>query len=676
MKILLCKTYLLLLMAMLFSANLFSQTQLTNIPTFYIKTEKNATITSTDIWVNATLTIVSNNPTECIKDSTIKIRGRGNATWNMAKKSYKFKFPISSRILNMPAKDKDWVMLANYADKTLIRNAVAFEIGRRLGMEYTPAVRFADIYLNGEFLGNYTITDQLNVDKNRVNIEKQDTSDVELPKISGGYLMEINGLLDTSDDPFYVNTSKGLNVIVKYPDEEDINAQQFAYITDFVNRFENTLFSSTYANSLTGYRSMVDTTEIVNWYLACELTGNSDSFWSTYWHKKRASDKVIFGPLWDFDIAFNNDDRLGDATQKLMRIYGHNPKDWISQFATDSWFLSKVYKRFVEVKKSGLLEHLQAYIDSIASNLDASQKINFTRWNILNTVVYRELTARGTYQAEIDFLKKYLTNRFAYLENGLKCIEPPALSSSVNSDNYYAIINNTTGKAIDIQNASVTQSAKVVQYTYDNLRPSQQWAFIPTSSSNVYYIQNRNSGLALNNDGQTGSQLTQVSLNNTSQYQRWKVVTINDTYAGIQNMLTNQYSIDNQGGSFNDNNPIILYTNNIFGNVNQQWSFVKLSSISTAVTELQKEADKFMVYPNPAVDYATIFCHWEGLNEAVVSVYTIEGRLGYSSKVLVDNAGSIFHKLSFDKIGMKSGIYIVRISSDNGFGVSTKLFLK
>ncbi|HLP05924.1 MAG TPA: CotH kinase family protein, partial [Paludibacter sp.] len=618
----------------------------------------------------------SSNPAECMKDSIIQIRGRGNATWIMDKKSYRIKFPQSTRILSMPAKDKSWVMLANYADKTLMRNAVAFEIGRWLGMQYTPPVRYADVFLNGEFFGNYMITDQLNVDKNRVNIEKLDSADTTLPAIAGGYLMEINGLLDATNDPFYVKTAKGLNVIVKYPDEDGINTQQFDYISRFVTNFENTLFSAAYKDPLTGYRNLVDTTEIINWYLACELTGNSDSFWSTYWYKKRSEDKIIFGPLWDFDIAFNNDNRLEDATQKLMRVAGFNPKAWVTQFASDPWFLKKTGQRFQEMKSAGLLDRLLYYIDSTATSIDMSQTHNFRRWDILDRVVYRELDARGTYQAEIDFLKNYLVARFGYLETALKYEELPVRTSSINPEYYYSIVNKKTGMAIDIQDASVQPSAKAVQYTYDKTRLSQQWEFIPTATPNVYAIQNRNSKMVLQNDGKISSQLIQDSYNSSSQYQQWKVVPVTPEYAGIQNVFTAQYSINNKGGSSADNNPVIEYTNNISGSDNQQWAFVKQGQVNpTEAPGVETGNNRIWVYSNPTKDEVNLFCHMDNAVRAKLAVYSVDGKCSYSRNDLAGDNGDFILQFTKSAAGLSTGAYIVKIEAGNGVVLVAKLLI-
>ena len=657
------------------SLSVLAQTQLTNLPTFYISTANNTAITSTEIWVDAKLSIVSYDESECIKDSIIKIRGRGNASWDrMLKKSFRIKFADDTRILNMPAKDNNWVLLANFADKTLMRNAVAFEVGRFLSMQYTPAVKYADVVLNGDYIGNYLITDQLNVDKNRVNIQKLDTLTTTLPDITGGYLMEINGTLDTIDDPYYTKTAKGLNIIVKYPQEEDVNKEQLSYIKGFTNTFENTLFSTNYKDPISGYRAMVDTTELVNWYLACEITGNSDAFWSTYWHKMRFDEKLIFGPLWDFDIAFNNDNRLGDATQKLIRVAGFNPKAWITQFASDDWFLKKVYQRFQEIKTNGMLPHLLTYIDDTKAYLFSSQEKNFTHWNILNTIVYRELEARGTYDNEVSFLKSYITERFDYLETALKYTEPPVYTSTIDPAYYYSIINRKTGKAIEVQNASVAENTGLVQSVYDDMKASQQWKFNLVTGADIYTLQNKNSGFVIKNDGQSGTQLTQSNISADSQYQLWKIVKLDNQFVGIQNVLSTQYSINNKGGSVNDNNPIIQYANNITGSQNQQWAFVKQSKVITSLESLNVDSDRHLhIAPQPMNEVSYVTCNFGNVCSVLISVITIDGKTIYMKKTTTNQSGYLTEQLLASELKVKSGLYIVKITASNGITLSAKL---
>ena len=122
------------------SAGAAERQQLTSIPTVYIDTDNSAPITGKEDYVKGTVTVMSDDDSEVCSELSMGIRGRGNSTWGMPKKPYRIKFDSKTNFLNLPAKAKSWVLLANYADKTLMRNAIAFEISEYIGMEYTPSV--------------------------------------------------------------------------------------------------------------------------------------------------------------------------------------------------------------------------------------------------------------------------------------------------------------------------------------------------------------------------------------------------------------------------------------------------------------------------------------------------------------------------------------------------------
>lgn len=168
---------ILFLLVCFLTCNCYSYAQqITSLPTLRINTENGAPINSKEDYVQAKLTIESCDQSECMVDTKIEIKGWGNSTGSMAKKPYQIKFNSKTKLLNMDAKAKNWVLLANYADKTLIRNAVTPEVGRFVGMGYTPPVRFIDVILNGEYLGSYTATDQTEVEKDRIPAEEQETT--------------------------------------------------------------------------------------------------------------------------------------------------------------------------------------------------------------------------------------------------------------------------------------------------------------------------------------------------------------------------------------------------------------------------------------------------------------------------------------------------------------------
>lgn len=467
---------LLFLIALLLGTGLMgAREQLTNIPTVYIDTENDVAITSKENYVNATVSVVSSDAEECCTELTMGIRGRGNSTWGMAKQPYRIKLDKKYRFLNNSAKAKNWVFLANYADKTMIRNAIAFEMSKFIGMEYTPSISFVDVVLNDKYIGNYLVTDQTEVKEGRVPVEEQEPTATDEPDITGGYLIEIDGFAD--GEPVWFETAKGLKITVKYPKDDEINSQQLSYITDFVGEFERRLFADDFADPSTGYRSLVDEESLINWYIACELTANSDSFWSTYIYKKRNDDHLYFGPLWDFDIAFNNDNRLGDATRKLMREHAHNPKTWIQRIWQDRNFRTAVNRRWKDLLNAGIEESLLAKVDYYASQIDASQKRNFDLWGTLDVQIYLENYLFSTYQGGVDYLKEFISNRIAFLTESFNDSDPSVWAVEVNPDSKYRI-RHSGGNYVGISGSTCRLASA------DN---AAQISFVPSSTQLDYY---------------------------------------------------------------------------------------------------------------------------------------------------------------------------------------------
>ncbi|ODS82981.1 MAG: hypothetical protein ABS46_07470 [Cytophagaceae bacterium SCN 52-12] len=255
------------------------------LPTFCITTSM--PVESKDNYVNGSLRVVRDQGTpEELYNGSIRIRGRGNSTWNMAKKPYRINLDVAGSLLGMPATAKNWVLLANYADKTLIRNAVGLEVSRYLQMPYASPFRFVDVILNGDYQGSYLLTDHMEVRENRIDIEEGQDEDVP-----GAYLAELNVVADQED--FYITTNQGLKASIKYPDLK--SPQDQARINDIladINGFESRLFSGNPADGPGGYLERVDLQSLVNWYLGCEITGNPDAFWSVYLHKKRSDERL------------------------------------------------------------------------------------------------------------------------------------------------------------------------------------------------------------------------------------------------------------------------------------------------------------------------------------------------------------------------------------------------
>ncbi|MGC3979183.1 MAG: CotH kinase family protein [Paludibacteraceae bacterium] len=634
-----------------------AQNQLTNLPTIYINTTNNAPVDSKEVYVTGTIQVVSSNPSENFTEA-LEIRGRGNSTWGFAKKPYRIKLNSKRNFLSLPAKAKSWVLLANYCDKTLMRNAVAFEIGKIVGLEYTPSVKFADVYLNGTYLGNYTITDQIEVGTNRVPVEEQAITDVTEPAITGGYLIELDGFADS--EPVWFSTTKGVKVTVKYPKDDEINAQQFAYIKTYIQNFESKLFSTDFKNSSTGYRAYVDSASLVNWYIACELTGNSDSFWSTYIYKKRDNPKLFFGPMWDYDIAFNNDYRLGDATLKLMREYAHNPKAWIQRLWEDAWFQNAVRVRWKKLVDDGIETKLLTFISQAATELEQSQQRNFVKWNILNTVVYREVYVFPTYAQGIDYLKTYIQQRIAFLNKGFVSdgsvpVYPPF---SPDAGSYYQIVNKTSGNAVDINGQSFVENMPLIFNTLSESKGTQLWRFITDVNGN-FQIVNKAAEKAIKCKGTLGDTLVLGTLTSEAAF-KWQILPTNiENYYGIIS-LSSGYGFNNKGGSLNNGTPLIEWNSDIYTSSNAKFAFKK---ITTGLFNLIQDVKLLRTYYDKTQQTLRIVFDSTIDEASDLSIYSINGCVVKTIKsFMLTNIVNVSE--------LPQGVYIVNLRTDQSTAVA------
>ena len=648
-----------------------AQNQLTNLPSIFITTTNNQPIVDKENWVPGNILIKSNDSTEELNLSA-EIRGRGNSTWNMPKKPYRIKLGSKTNLLNLPAREKNWVLLANYADKTLIRNAVASKISAIIGLKFSPSARFVDLTLNDQFLGNYMVTDQMEVNPFRVDIDIPLATDTLQPSISGGYFLEIDGF--AAGEPLWFTTDKGLKITIKSPDSDKIVPAQLDYIKKYIADFENRLFSENYKDPIAGYRAKVDTTSLVNWYIGCELTGNSDSFWSTYIYKKRADDKLYFGPMWDYDIAFNNDIRLGDATEKLMSQVAFSPRTWIEQLLTDKWFQEAVWRRWQEIESNNLLGTLNTYINDTQTLINTSQQNNFKLWNNLNTRVYNETYLFSTYGEGVDYLKTYLGKRISFLNMKLKTLENSNPSEPfVTSNNYYMILNKSTNNAIDVKTSSLIANASLVMWEPTEEDISQLWE-IKSLSNGLFRIINRYSGLAIAGNGYTKG-LTQVLVNDQDDTQKWKITPVNTGgYYGIVDTQSVN-AIDNSGGSFANGNTVIQWTNDINNNVNQQWYFQKMDMILTDVVQPDMLSQQIQLYPNPAKENVSIRFAVNEPQEITIIITDIAGNQKFRLVNKLFESGN--QVLTIPLSGsFVAGVYFVTLSCSLGKTITMKLIVK
>lgn len=381
-----------------------SITNFTGIPILFLTTA--APVVSEDDYVTGSLNVnVNGQYTAFPSNVGLNIKGRGNSTWAMPKKPYRIKFNNKQSMLGLPAA-KNWVLLANYSDKSLLRNAVAFDMGHQFGADFTPHYRFVELVMNGVYLGNYTLTEQVEIGAGRVDITELSTVDNDDSNIGGGYLLEMDERLDAD---YYFRTDRNLPFTIKDPD--DITTQQLTYIQNYIQQTENTIFGDAFADPVNGYTKYINVDSFIDWYLVKELLKDNDAqdFSSIYYYKD-LNGKLGMGPVWDNDLAAGNyvGTESNDPTGWWIRR-----STWFNRLFQDPAFAARVKQRWQAIQPT--LPLILANIDSNAAYLNLSQQQNFTTWNILNSYIWPVSQIAGSYQGEVDYLKTWLKTRIDWM---------------------------------------------------------------------------------------------------------------------------------------------------------------------------------------------------------------------------------------------------------------------
>lgn len=364
------------------------------IPHIYINTTGGVPITSKDVYVTATIRIEGNG-VYADYDNTTRIRGRGNSTWGMPKKPYRLKLDNNAALFGLQP-EKDWVLLANYLDGTLMLNSVAMKTGRLIGLNYTNNTIPVDLTINNEYKGSYVFTEQVEVSSTRVNIG------------STGTLLE----LDTNYDEEYKfwSANYSLPVMIKEPSLTD-QSQVAAFKTEF-EQLENLVAAASFPNN--NYKDYIDAESLVNYLIVYQLTDNEEINHpkSTYMHKV-VGGKYFMGPIWDFDWAYGYEGGqiyFGSSYTRPL-FWSTTPPvgkgtRFFSRFMLDP-AIKTLYKQKWTAFKTSKLPVLQTYIDEYASLIEASQKADYGIWK----------RGSGDFKGDVAKLKLWLTNRVGYIDN-------------------------------------------------------------------------------------------------------------------------------------------------------------------------------------------------------------------------------------------------------------------
>lgn len=633
-----------------------------NLPTIFIDTENHQSITSKENYIRATLRFVDVDGEKYY--DALGIRGRGNSTWGLAKKPYRIKFDKKQEFLGpQRAKAKSWTLLANYADKSLMRNALAARLGELAGQPFTAAAKFVDLVLNGTYVGNYQISDQIEVREKRVDIIEQADPITAESNITGGYLLEVDGFADS--EPCKFTTYRGVKITIKSPDDEIIDQRQINYIQTYIQNFENALFCANFTDPDNGYRKYVDEKTLISWYVSSEMSANPDAFWSTYIYKNQDDPKIYWGPLWDYDIAFNNCRREGDMTRRMVLKDGFGADltgVWIRRMWEDPWFVNAVNEKWKAVVNAGLEQHLISFIDETERELTQSQALDGKLWPVSRRV-YDEYKLFSTYSETVNFLRTFIRERISYLTETFEkeaAGATPTPPFELETDYYYRIHNANTMKCADLS----ADGSLLCANSYVSGNESQQW-IMKVADEGYYRIINRYNGKAitdkspvLNGTYQRNGQLALEEINESDQRQQWQIVPMLIGGAYVMANRRTGFAWNNSGGSSQEGNPIIAWDNdsNNPNKPNRHWCIIRDELMDySGIDDIREEPHEYLISYSPSTSVIRFITTEDALPAVNFTITDLNGAIHLSGEI----------EESLDISALSPGIYILSWVIDN-----------
>ena len=369
----------------------------------------------------------------------IGIEIRGNYSASLPQKPYGFELwdvngnSIDAPLLGMPA-ENDWVLLANYNDKSFARNVLPFQLFDSMG-HYATRTRLVDVMINGEYRGIYLLGEKIKRDSARVDIPKLEPTEITGVDVTGGYMLKID-YWDTDNSWELQHSPVGypgldVHMVYYYPTAEDIVLQQRTYIQAFIDAFEDALYGVDFADPVVGYRQYISTSTFVDYLLISEVTRNVDGYKKSHFfykdkdHPDGTFRKLKSGPVWDFDWSQKDIEGGSEDGSGLMYEYPDsdvNATGWEIRLMQDPLFADEVRCRYDDLRRNLLSETtLFAKIDSVASLVNESQAWHYDVWENMGVDSGTpEVEAPSqTYAEEVQRLKGWYHRRLTWLDDNL-----------------------------------------------------------------------------------------------------------------------------------------------------------------------------------------------------------------------------------------------------------------
>lgn len=434
------------------------------LPVIYINTNIHENKINREEYIKGNMYIQGNYKYSDQYNGDIEIKGRGTSSWHYDKKPYRIKLDKKTDLFGF-GKNKNYVLLANYLDPSLMRNKLGFDLANKMGLVTTDST-WVDVILNGKFIGNYQLCEHIRIGKQLVDIVdiesiaedaakkiseeeklsknnskkledimKEDLSWLTLDEISfknkkykvskyfnynkklnGGILFEFDSEEEKEISNF--KTKNNINVNISKPEYLLTNSKLMNYTKNYIQDIEDAFLSyNGYNKKNVHYSKLVDVDSLVSYWLTMEILSNEDASGRSRFAYKDNNGKLTFGPVWDFDIS-------SGAYRTVFGAKGWNitgtisgmylKQDFWKEIVDDPYFQIKVQEKYWEIrpylesiiKDNGLIDYYNDYLyeSGVANELLWTNK------------GYMKRSFSGE-KGDPTILKKFLKKRIKWLDS-------------------------------------------------------------------------------------------------------------------------------------------------------------------------------------------------------------------------------------------------------------------
>lgn len=373
------------------------------LPVLYITTENNIPVTSKTEYINASywLDPMGTEGVEPLGSEgsplPMQIRGRGHSSWKGAKKPYKIKLGKKTALMGMP-KNKHWALL-----KPTENTVAGLQLGKLMGMLWTPSFRPIEVVLNGDYIGLYFLTETIRIDENRVNIYEQPDQETNPELIKGGWLVEVDNYHDVSQ--ITIPECSRWNLTIRYHSPENLSNPQLQWLTNEFMSINAAVYSAD--KTSTEWEKYIDVESMARFFILQEVMDNPDGFHgSFYLHKDIGENsKWIAGPIWDL-TCYNREKT--DYTFKMKVHYSFTPH-WIGEIIQYDSFCQSVKSVWHDVYPDRLSE-IYDYIDATVLPLAEAWEKDYERWgeDLTQTAQLRADRIKDALRRNIEWFNSHL----------------------------------------------------------------------------------------------------------------------------------------------------------------------------------------------------------------------------------------------------------------------------